>query len=98
MPPSVTNEVFRLAKDQVGSAEGEKANERVIFRVTDIKVPSFEPNSADTSKTTEQLKSAYNEDILNQYVTRLESDIGTDINQKALAQAVGRAADDSGGN
>jgi peptidyl-prolyl cis-trans isomerase D len=98
MPPRVTNEVFRLAKDQVGSAEGQKADERLIFRVTDIKVPAFEPNSADTSKTIDQLKTAYNEDILNQYVTRVESDIGTDINQRALAQAVGRAADDSGGN
>lgn len=98
MPPRVTSEVFRLAKDQVGSAEGGKADERLIFRVTGIKVPAFEPSSADASKNIEQLKSAYNQDILNQYVARLESDIGTDINQKALAQAVGRAADDSGGN
>lgn len=96
MPPRVINEVFRLAKDQAGSAEGEKADERVIFRVTDIKVPPFEPNSATTAKTIDQLKEAYNQDILSQYVVRLESDIGTDINQKALAQAVGRTADDSG--
>src|SRR5262249_34987572 len=96
MPARVVTEVFRLAKDQVGSAQGEKADERVIFRLTDIKVPPFEPNSATTAKTIDQLKEAYNQDILSQYVTRLESDVGTDVNQKALAQATGRTADESG--
>jgi peptidyl-prolyl cis-trans isomerase D len=96
VPPRVATEVFRLAKDQVGSAEGQNPTERVIFRVTDVKVAPFEANSAATSKMMDQLKGAYNEDILNQYVTRLENDIGTDINQNALAQAVGRAPDQSG--
>ncbi len=96
MPPRVVTEVFRLAKDQVGSAEGQNPTERVIFRVTDVKVPPFEAHSAATSKMTDQLKGAYSEDILNQYVTRLENDIGTDINRNALAQALGRAPDQSG--
>ncbi len=68
----------------------------MIFRVTDIKVPPFDPNSATTTKTIDQLKDTYSQDILSQYVTRLESDVGTDINQKALAQAVGRAPEESG--
>jgi peptidyl-prolyl cis-trans isomerase D len=96
MPPHVMTEAFRLAKGQAGSAEGQNPAERVIFRVTDIKVPPFEPDSLTTAKTIDQLKDAYNNDILSQYVTRLESDVGTDINQKALAQAVGRAAEESG--
>lgn len=96
VPPRVVTEAFRLAKDQVGSAEGQNPTERVILRVTDIKVPPFEANSAATSKMMDQLKGAYNEDILTQYVTRLENDIGTDINRNALAQAVGRAPDQSG--
>ncbi len=96
MPPRVISEAFRLAKDQAGSAEGEKPDQRVIFRVTDIKVPPFDPNSATTTKTIDQLKDTYSQDILSQYVTRLESDVGTDINQKALAQAVGRAPEESG--
>jgi peptidyl-prolyl cis-trans isomerase D len=93
VPPRVATEIFRLAKDQVGSAEGQNPTERVIFRVTEVKVPPFEAHSAATSKMMDQLKGAYNEDVLVQYVTRLENDIGTDINRNALAQAVGRAAD-----
>jgi hypothetical protein len=44
----------------------------------------------------DQLKDAYNDDLLSQYVARLEADIGTDVNQNAIAQAVGRAPSQSG--
>jgi peptidyl-prolyl cis-trans isomerase D len=97
MPPRVNAEVFRLAKDQVGSAEGNKPTERIIFRITDIKVPEFDANSADTAKVIEQLKEPFNADILNQFVFQLQNDVGTDINQNALAQAVGRAGSDENG-
>jgi peptidyl-prolyl cis-trans isomerase D len=68
----------------------------VVFRVADIKMPTFDANSADAKRLIDQLKDAYNEDLLSQYVARLESDIGTDVNQNALAQAVGRAQNQSG--
>jgi peptidyl-prolyl cis-trans isomerase D len=97
LPPRVITEAFRLAKDQAGSAEGQNATERMIFRVTDIKVPAFDANAFATTQMVEQLKGAYNDDILSQYVTRLENDVGTDINQKALAQAVGRTPSDQAG-
>jgi peptidyl-prolyl cis-trans isomerase D len=96
LPPRVITEVFRTAKDQVGSAEGENATDRVIFRVADIKMPTFDANSADAKRLIDQLKDAYNDDLLSQYVVRLESDIGTDVNQNAIAQAVGRAPNPSG--
>jgi peptidyl-prolyl cis-trans isomerase D len=95
LPPRVITEVFRTAKDTVGSAEGQNTTERVIFRVTDIKVPTFDANSQDVKKLTDQLKSAYNDELINQYVARLENDIGFSINQAALAQAVGRASNTS---
>jgi len=90
LPPRVIMEVFRTPKDAVGSAEGQNATERVIFKVTDIKVPAFDPNSEAVKRLADQLKAAYNDELLSQYVTRLESDIGIDINQAAVSQAVGR--------
>ncbi len=95
LPPRAITEVFRTAKDAVGSAEGQNATERIIFRVTDIKVPTFDANSATVKSLTDQLKGAYNEDLLSQYVTRLENDLGTSINQAAVAQAVGRSSNTS---
>jgi len=96
MPPRVVTEVFRAAKDAVGSADGQSAADRVIFRVTDIKVPTFDANSTAVKRSLDQLKDGYSDDLLSQYVARLEHDIGTDVNQNALAQAVGRTADQSG--
>jgi peptidyl-prolyl cis-trans isomerase D len=92
LPPRVITEAFRLAKDQAGSAEGQNAAERVIFRVTDIKVPAFDASAFTTTQMIEQLKGAYNEDIFSQYVTRLENDLGRHVDQKALAQAIGGGA------
>jgi peptidyl-prolyl cis-trans isomerase D len=92
LPPRVISEIFRTAKDAVGSAEGQNATDRVIFRVTDIKVPTFDASSAAAKAISDQLKGAYNQELISQYVTRLENDLGTTINQAAVAQAVGRAS------
>jgi peptidyl-prolyl cis-trans isomerase D len=90
LPPRVIAEIFRTAKDAVGTSEGQNATERYIFRVTDIKVPTFDANSETAKSILNQLKTSYSDELLTQYVSRLESDLGTDINQAALAQAVGR--------
>jgi peptidyl-prolyl cis-trans isomerase D len=97
MPARVLTDVFRTSKDSFGSAEGQNATERVIFRVTDIKVPDFDANSVAVKRLNDQLKTAYADELLSQYVTRLESDLGTNVNQGALAQAVGRASSDQSG-
>jgi peptidyl-prolyl cis-trans isomerase D len=92
LPARVIAQIFRTAKDAVGSSEGRTATERVIFRVTDIKVPTFDAGSATAKSIIDQLKGAYNEELLSQYVGRLENDLGTTINQAAIAQAVGRTS------
>jgi peptidyl-prolyl cis-trans isomerase D len=91
MPARVMTEVFRTAKDGFASADGEKATDRIIFRVTDIKVPTYDAASATVQSIRDQLKNSYNDELMTQYVTRLEADLGTSINQSALAQATGRA-------
>jgi hypothetical protein len=58
-------------------------------------VPAFDANSATTARLLDQLKASYGDDVLSQYVARLENDIGTDINRSAIAQAVGRAPSES---
>jgi peptidyl-prolyl cis-trans isomerase D len=96
LPARVIAEVFRTAKDAVGSAEGQNATERVIFKVTDIKVPTFDANSEAVKRLIDQLKTAYNDELMSQYVRRLENNLGIDINQAALAQAVGRSSNQGG--
>jgi peptidyl-prolyl cis-trans isomerase D len=90
MPPAVIAQVFRTPKDGIGSAEGAKPNERVIFKVTDIKEPTFEAGGAAAKPLQDQLRTSYGDELLSQYVSQLENDLGTTINPQALNQAVGR--------
>ena len=78
------------AKDGISSAEGKTRDERIIFKVTDIKEPTFEAGGAAAKPLQEQLKSSYGEELLTQYVNQLETDLNTNVNPQALNQAVGR--------
>ncbi len=89
LPPSVTAAVFRTAKDGVGQAEGHTDGERIVFRVTDITVPPLDPNSEEAKKLKENLRRALGDEQLAQYVSRLEKEIGTTVNEAAFAQATG---------
>jgi peptidyl-prolyl cis-trans isomerase D len=98
MPARAIAQIFRTAKDAYGSAEGNTATERIIFRVTDIKIPDFDPNSPAAKGIFDQLKNSYNDELLGQYLARLEADIGISVNQAALNQAIGGGNGGSGGS
>jgi peptidyl-prolyl cis-trans isomerase D len=81
--------IFHTAKDTFASAQGDKPSQWVVFRVTDVKTPSLNANS-DTAKRIEQtLQTQLSGDVLGQYMAWLENDLGTSINQAAVAQATG---------
>jgi len=80
---------FRTEKGAPGTAEGRNATERVVFVVTDVTIPPFDPASAQAQRYTERLRRTSTEELFEQYVRRLENDIGTTINQDALARIRG---------
>jgi peptidyl-prolyl cis-trans isomerase D len=86
--------VFRTAKDAVGKTEGAQPPDEVVFRVTDIVVPSLDMASEDAKRALETLNRGLSEDILAEYIAWLESDIGVTINQSALNQVVSGGAGD----
>jgi peptidyl-prolyl cis-trans isomerase D len=86
--------VFRTAKDAAGKAEGAQPPDEVVFRVTDIVVPSLDMASDDAKRALETLNRGLSEDILAEYIAWLESDIGVTINQSALNQVVSGGAGD----
>jgi peptidyl-prolyl cis-trans isomerase D len=86
--------VFRTAKDAVGRAEGAQPVEQVVFRVTEIVVPTLDAASADAKRVVETLDRGLSEDILGEYIAKLESEIGVTINQSALNQVVGGGTGD----
>ena len=90
--PKVTDAVFHTANGAFGSSEGDKPTEWVVFRVSDVKTPPLDPNSADGKKLVQLLQQAMSDDVFTQYLGWLEDNLGTTINQPALAQAVGNTA------
>ena len=89
IPARAVELIFRTAQDGVDTIEGASATERIVFRVTEIGVPPLDPGSADAKKISDTLNRAMSDDLLAQYVTRLEAAIGVSVNQAALNQITG---------
>ncbi len=87
--------VFHTAKDSFGSAQGDAASDWVVFRVTDVTTPKFDANSPEFKRLAETVKNQEGKDIYEQYVAWLEQELGTSVNQAALAQALGSGAADT---
>lgn len=95
LPSRVLAAVFRTAKDAFGSSEGDQPTDWVVFRVTDITTPKFDAASPEMKRITELLKKQESDEILEQYLAWLQNDLGTSVNQAALAQALGNSAPDT---
>ncbi|MFL4977156.1 MAG: peptidyl-prolyl cis-trans isomerase [Xanthobacteraceae bacterium] len=92
---NLVEEAFKAGKGVVGVAEGQNATERIVFRVTDIGVPELDPKSAEAKRIDDALKRALSDDIMGQYILRVQNDIGVSINQAALRQAIGGGRTDA---
>jgi peptidyl-prolyl cis-trans isomerase D len=86
---SAVTAAFRTAQDGVGQTAGASSSEWVVFRVTDVSVPPVDLASDDMKKLKETLERGLTDEQVAQYVTKLERDIGTTINQAAFAQVTG---------
>lgn len=93
LPAKVIELVFRLAKGAAGTEEGRAATERVVVRVTDVVVPAFDAATPDAKKVAEALTKSLSDDLLGQYITRVQTDLGATINAQALARVVGGGTD-----
>jgi len=80
--------IFKTAKGSAGTAESKQPGEQIVFTVTDVAAPAFDANSPESKQFGEQLKNAIAEELLTQYVARLETDLGTTVNRAALNQAI----------
>ncbi|WP_038949805.1 SurA N-terminal domain-containing protein [Bradyrhizobium genomosp. III] len=89
VPAAVVAAAFRTAKDGVGQTPVTGGTEVIVFRVTDIVEPAVDAASDAVKKLKESLDRAQTEEQVASYVNKLETDIGTTINQAAFAQVTG---------
>ena len=89
VPSAVITAAFRTPKDGVGQTPGAGGSEWIVFRVTDVTVPPIDVASDELKKLKETLQRGMNDEQVAQYITKIESIIGTSINQAAFAQVTG---------
>ena len=95
LPAKVIEAIFRTAKDGFGSSDGDKPTDWFIFRVTDDAIPPLDAASPQTKQLDDTVKRQMSDDLFSQYVTQLETELGTTINQAGLAQALGISTPDN---
>jgi len=91
----MTDAIFHTAKDGVNSAEGDKPTDWIVFRVTDDKIPPLDANSAGAKQIDQKVARDISDDVFGQYMASIEDELGTSVNQTALAQALGNGAADT---
>ena len=89
VPSAAITAAFRTAKDGVGQTPGAGGSEWIVFRVTDVTMPPVDAASEELKKLKDTLQRGLTDEQVAQYVTKIESEIGTSINQAAFAQVTG---------
>lgn len=91
LPPSVVEATFRTAKDAAGQTQGASATEWVVFRVTEVTDPPLDLASEDAKKLKETVERGVADELVGEYIMKMQNEIGVSINQPAVAQITGAA-------
>jgi peptidyl-prolyl cis-trans isomerase D len=91
VPARLVEAVFQTAKGVAAATDGDQDTTRYVFVVTDVTDPPYDANLPQAKQVAAQLQNSYADDIVGEYLARLETDIGVSINQTALNQVVGGA-------
>jgi peptidyl-prolyl cis-trans isomerase D len=89
LPSGVVTAAFRTAKDGYGQTPGANGTEWIVYKVTDVTTPPVDLASDEMKKLKDTLTRGFSDEQLGQYVAKLEKDLGTSINEAAVAQATG---------
>lgn len=89
VPASVIAAAFRTAKDDAGQTPSPATGQWIVFRVTDVNAPPVDFASDDVKKMKSDLQRSLEDEQIAEYVTKLEKQIGTTINEEAFAQVTG---------
>jgi peptidyl-prolyl cis-trans isomerase D len=92
LSPAAVARIFSVPVGEAGSAEG-GAQSRILFKVLDSSTPPLDLDNDVTKGMDTQLRTALSEEVLTQYISKLQADIGVTVNQSAFVQAVGGSVD-----
>jgi len=84
-------QVFNVAVEGVGSVQLDDGS-RLVFQVASAEVPPFDAADPSLATVARQVKQAITEDIVDQYLAKLQTDLGVKVNERAAAAAIGAPA------
>ncbi|MGH7756188.1 MAG: hypothetical protein ACREM8_07880 [Vulcanimicrobiaceae bacterium] len=85
---NVVIQIFNVGVHRAGEAASEDGG-RILFQVLDSSVPAFDPEAAELTNIVGDVKRGFDEDVIAQYLAKLESDIGVKLDTKVLSAATG---------
>ena len=88
-PAKLIDAVFKTPKGAPGVAEGDTPTQRFVYRVIDVIEPTLDEASPETKQLSSTLQNSYADDIIGEYLGKIQADIGISINQQALSQVIG---------
>lgn len=91
LPANVAAAAFSVPVGKAGMAgqRTEQGEGRMIFEVTAARVPPVDPKDEEFKKILDQAKPGFEDDVLVQYLAKLQGEIGVKINAQALQTALG---------
>jgi peptidyl-prolyl cis-trans isomerase D len=88
LAPNFVTQIFNVGVHRAGSAASEDGG-RILFQVVDSTTPTFDPTAAELTNIMGDVKRGFDEDVITQYLAKLESDIGVKLNTKVFSAATG---------
>ena len=90
LPANVISLIFGTPVGKANSADDGQGG-RILFKVDSATVPPYVRSTQEASNFADLLSSSLSEDLLQQYVTRLQADLGVTVNEAAFRNATGGA-------
>jgi peptidyl-prolyl cis-trans isomerase D len=90
---ATVNQVFATPLEGFATAPSGNGTDRIVFRVDEVTVPPFDAAAQDSVAMRRQLDQSVQEDLLAQYVDRLQADLGLTVNPTNLNRALGGGGD-----
>jgi peptidyl-prolyl cis-trans isomerase D len=91
LPQPVITAVFGVTGGRAGQASlGENAG-RMVFRVDSVTVPPFIRTTQEAERLSQQMGVAIGDDLLSQYVRKLQSELGLSMDARIVRNALGGA-------
>jgi peptidyl-prolyl cis-trans isomerase D len=90
---NIVTQIFNVGVHRAGSVASEDGG-RMLFQVVDSTTPPFDPGAAELTNIVGDVKRGFDDDVITQYLAKLETDIGVRLNSKVYSAATGVSPSD----